>query len=293
MNAYRPHDILIEPARSSASLMQLGMGLVVMVVAVIVLNFAWFGVLVTQLGGPSVIHEIAQGTTVRGMALLLGSFSCMVAALWLALALVHGRSLRSLLGPRLAFVTQGRQVLKACVILYVVLFLVPSPEEVTPERAMDWGLWLRLLPLSLGLLILQCGAEELVFRGYLQSQLAARFRSPLIWMVLPSLLFGVLHYDVEVYGDVAIWLVIWAVAFGLVAADLTARTGTLAPAIVLHVVNNFVAMSLAATNGYWDGLALYTFPFGPEDTEILMALMPVEGGVLLCAWLAARVAVRR
>ena len=33
-------------------------------------------------------------------------------------------------------------------------------------------------------------AEELAFRGYLMQALAARFRSPLVWWLLPALLFG-------------------------------------------------------------------------------------------------------
>ncbi len=45
-----------------------------------------------------------------------------------------------------------------------------------------------LLALPLGMTILIGYWEELVFRGYLQSQLAARFRSPLVWIVLPSLM---------------------------------------------------------------------------------------------------------
>ncbi len=53
--------------------------------------------------------------------------------------------------------------------------------------------------------LIQTGAEELVFRGYLQQQLAARFASPLIWMVLPALIFGAVHYDPATAGP-NVWL---------------------------------------------------------------------------------------
>ena len=38
-------------------------------------------------------------------------------------------------------------------------------------------------------------AEEALFRGYLLQQLAVRNPSPLIWMVLPALVFAALHID--------------------------------------------------------------------------------------------------
>ena len=293
MSAYDPYETLIAPARRSAAPGRLVLGLLVTVIAFIALNVGWFAAIRALPDAGTIFGEIASGTTVRGMALLLGSFWCLVAALWVALRLVHRRSMLGLLGPWSAFWGQGWRVFRLCLVLYVLVFLMPMPEEIAPTRAKDFGYWLTLLPISLGLLLLQCGTEELLFRGYLQSQLAARFRSRIVWMGLPSLLFALLHYEPGVYGGAAIWMVVWAGVFGLAAADLTARSGTLGPAIALHMVNNFTAMSLMSLEGYWDGLALYTLPFGPEDTEKLLWAMPLEAGVLLCGWLAARIAVRR
>ncbi|MEP2530198.1 CPBP family intramembrane glutamic endopeptidase [Shimia sp.] len=293
MSVYRPHDHLIAPARASAALWRLGLGVVLIVVAFFTLNVIWYGFLRDMPDAAALFTEIAVGNTARGMALLLGSFACLIVALMIALQVVHRRSLVSLVGPMHAFAVQSWRVFRACLLLYVVIYLIPMPAALAPEQAMPLGRWLTLVPLTLALLILQCGAEELVFRGYLQSQLAARFRAPWIWMGLPSLLFGALHYEPAVYGDVAIWLALWSGLFGLAAADLTARSGTLGPAIALHVVNNFSAMGLTAMHGHWDGLALYTLPITPEDTDALMQLMPLEGAILICAWLAARIAVRR
>ena len=44
-------------------------------------------------------------------------------------------------------------------------------------------------------------------------------------MSLPSLLFGLLHYDPLTFGPNALPLAIWSAVFGLAAADLTARAG--------------------------------------------------------------------
>ncbi len=293
MHSYDPFEALIAPARPSKSLARLLMGVVLLVVVFVVTNVAYFGVIQRMPDAAMLFSEINSGTTARGMAWLLGSFTCLLAALGVALHFVHRRTLRSLVGSGVSAFGQARRVIFLCVGIYAVAYLLPMPVDFAAERAMDLDVWLRLLPMSVGLIILQCSAEELVFRGYLQSQLAARFRSPAVWMLFPSVLFGALHYDVTTYGDMAIWIALWSTVFGLVAADITARAGTLGPAIALHVMNNFGALSITAMEGYWDGLALYTLPFGPQDTDALAFMMPLEGGMLLCVWLAARIALRR
>lgn len=293
MRAYAPYESLVNPARASAGLGRLAFGIFTLVVMFVVLNGLWFGTLLQVDDGGVLIREVTTGQTVRGMAILLGSFICMFASLGVALRLVHKRGVLSLLGPVGTALWQARAVIRASILLFLLYLILPMPEGLRPEWAMSIGRWLILLPLSLGLLILQCGTEELVFRGYLQSQLAARFRSPFVWMLVPSLIFGALHYDAATYGPVAGWMVLWAIGFGLMAADLTARSGTLGPAIALHVLNNFSAMSLTAMDGYWDGLALMTLPFGPEDSSVLASMMPLEGGLLVCMWLAARIGLRR
>lgn len=293
MRAYAPYESLVEPARPSAGLGRLMFGVAVLAVTTVVLNGLWFGMVLQVQDGGVLMREVGSGHTVRGMSFLLGSFICLFAALAVALRVVHGRGVGSLMGPLVRVMTQSRNVLRACIPLLLLIIILPLPEEMRPEWAMSMGRWITLLPLSLGLLILQCGTEELIFRGYLQSQLAARFRTPLVWMVVPSLIFGALHYDPGTYGPVAGWLVVWAIGFGLMTADLTARSGTLGPAIALHVLNNFGAMSLTAMDGYWDGLALMTLPYGPSDADALVWMMPLEGGLLVCMWLAARIGLRR
>ena len=72
---------------------------------------------------------------------------------------------------------------------------------------MEFGLWLSFLPLAMAGILLQTGAEELLFRGYLQQQFAARFKSAGPWLILPSVLFGLAHYDPS--ADVEIrWLIV-------------------------------------------------------------------------------------
>jgi len=158
--------------------------------------------------------------------------------------------------------------------------------------------WLLTLPIACAAILMQTAAEEIYFRGFIQSTLAARFSNPLIWMGLPSLFFGLLHWTAEAGPVEATQAVLITTAFGLAAADLTARTGTLGAAIALHFVYNAMLMLLSGVEGDpISGLALYLFPAEIGDEIESMPVLSVEfllwGGVLAILWLAARNAVRR
>jgi membrane protease YdiL (CAAX protease family) len=112
----------------------------------------------------------------------------------------------------------------------------------TPLPNIELSLWLSFLPLALVGVLIQTGAEEVLFRGYMQQQLAARFSSPMMWMVLPSAIFAALHYQPEIMGDNT-WLMMAAVfVFAVLAADLTAVTGNIGAAWAMHFVNNALAI---------------------------------------------------
>lgn len=80
--------------------------------------------------------------------------------------------------------------------------------------------------IAIPLILIQTGAEEALFRGYLMQQLFARFRSMLIRVALPTVLFGLLHWNPEAPGGSgAIMLAAGFAGFAL--ALLTIRTGNL------------------------------------------------------------------
>ena len=76
-------------------------------------------------------------------------------------------------------------------------------------------------------------------------------------------------------------------------ADLTARAGTLGPAIAVHFVNNVTAILIVSMPDNLSGLALYLSPFSLADTEAVRAWLPVDFGFMLVSWLTARLAIRR
>ena len=87
-------------------------------------------------------------------------------------------------------------------------------------------------------------------------------------------------------------IALWAVMFGILMADLTARAGTLGPAIAVHFFNNVSAMVLVATPDQMSGLALYVLPFGVADEAQMAEWLPVDFAYMFVSWLAARFAIR-
>ncbi|WP_299027067.1 CPBP family intramembrane glutamic endopeptidase [uncultured Sulfitobacter sp.] len=243
---------------------------------------------------PEFLDELIAGSTPLAMYTLLLSFGLISVAVFIGVRLVHKRDPLSVFGPMMLAVPQFARVLGILVILSAALMILP-PYGFGGELVLNLapGLWAVLLPLSLLAVFVQISAEEIFFRGYLQQQLAARFRSPLVWMVLPSAVFAFGHYQPEEAGGNAMLIVVWAGLFGILMADLTARAGSIGPAIAVHFVNNVTALVIVALPDSLGGLALWHTPFGMADEAQLRAWMPVDFAMMIVSWLAARLALRR
>jgi membrane protease YdiL (CAAX protease family) len=289
--AYDPHDSLIRPARMSANPVRLVFGCV-MVVAIYLSMALVFAQALPSVVGQTFLRDIYEEQAPIYVLLLLFEFAFLIVALSLVLRTMHRRPLISLFGRPDKATRQFLQATKFLLPLFLIFVLMPMPEPLQLTAQLGFGQWLLWLPLALPLVLVQVSAEELVFRGYLQSQLAARFRHPIIWIGLPSFLFGLLHYSPGLAGDNAWVLVVWATVFGAFAADLTARTGTLGPALALHFTNNVFAILITAPLGDLDGLALYTFPLSLATPGIASIILPLELMFALCAWLSVRLALR-
>ncbi|WP_375279345.1 lysostaphin resistance A-like protein [Pseudooctadecabacter sp.] len=238
---------------------------------------------------PDMADAFYSGSTPLAVRWNLALFAVYAALLWGILRLLHRVALGALVGQPATALYAGVKVAVYLIPLYIVA-LGPSLSDPTVYQQMDVATWLAILPLTLPLLLVQIGAEELVFRGYLQSHMAALSRNPLVWMVIPSVLFGLIHYD-GTQPPYSTWAyVVWAMGLGLVCADVTARHGTLGPAIAIHFINNFFAMFVLAADDWLYGASLYVWPTGglPWDPWV-----PFETLFLLSVWLATRLAIRR
>lgn len=292
MSAYDPHDILAKEAYPHSGLLRLFSGVVLLFVGTIAFQVALVSMM-ERAGYGALLQDSITGATSEGTLVALMTFIIPLLVLWVVLRGLHNRAISGVLGPKSFAFRDFFRVMVAVVVLAGVLLVLPAPEGMRPVNQLPFSTWLMWLPLALPALLLQVSCEEFIFRGYMQSQLAARFTNPAIWIFVPSFLFGLAHYAPGIYGDNAIFVAAWAFLFGLAAADITARSGSLGPAIAMHFVNNIIGILIIGTPGHLSGLALSVLPFGPDNTELVRQSLMIELPSLLCIWLAARVAIRR
>ncbi|KUJ81073.1 CPBP family intramembrane glutamic endopeptidase [Ruegeria profundi] len=292
-SAYSAHEQLVRDARARPELWRLAVGLAVVVVLYVALNSILFAAIGNMLQ-PSQAETLLRGSSSLATLVLLLSFGFLTLGVGLAARQMQKRSLIGILGPRDLCLQQFWRVLRALVILGLVLMALPPYGMGEPlTQNLSFSKWLLLLPLSLFAVLIQTSAEEILFRGYLQQSLAARFRSPVIWIGVPSVLFAAGHYAPGVSGENALLVALWACIFGVLAADLTARAGTLGPAIAMHFLNNTVALVFISLPETLSGLALYLLPYDMSGTGMLRQWLLVDFVVMIVSWLTARLALRR
>lgn len=291
--AYTLHEQLVQPGRAHPQVWKLLVGLLSIGVIVFALNTLVLGV-VAGAGSDALAQSVLTGSSPTAMYVLLGSFAIVIFAVAVVARQLQKRSLVSIIGPWEQAGQQFWSVLRILVILWFAMLILPPYDMGAPlERSLALPTWLILLPLSLLGVLVQVSAEEILFRGYIQQTLAARFRSPLVWMVVPSVLFAMGHYVPSEAGENAVLIAAWSGVFGLLMADLTARAGTLGPAIALHLFNNTIALLFISLPDSLNGLSLFLVPYEMSDTEQLRAWLIVDFVMMFVAWLAARLALRR
>lgn len=278
-------EAYVEPARLYPELWRLILG-----VGVIVLIYA--GVFSMMLVGayPALgpmnyfgwITGLTQPAEPDQTLFLLASFTGLGLGVLIATPALHYRTPGSLFGPARDTLRGFVMALIALLPVYAILFglgWVLSP----PETNLALRDWLRLLPAALALLLIQTGSEELLFRGYLQQQLAARFAWRAVWMGGPALFFAALHYN-PMAGANAWFIVIGVLAFALAAADLTERSGSLGMAMGWHFINNCSSLLIVSVKGTITGLALYVTPFDLTDTTMVPFSLGLDILLILVIW---------
>ncbi len=280
----------VQPARRRPQLWRLVLGLLLcglvyaaVVAAVFVASVMWS----RRTGGAPLVTPWTPG----GTLILLATFVGMALGPMVAVRLLHGRTAGSLFGPAARVL---RDFVAATAItgavLGVALAFWALRYEAVPN--LEAGLWLTLLPLTLLGLVVQTGAEEVLFRGYFTQSLAARFKARAIWMGVPALAFGLLHLDPFAARGVELWAIVGGAAvFGLLAADLTAVTGSLGAAWGVHFANNLVAIAVLSTKGTITGLSLYVTPYdmAQVDPQVLVG----DAVLLVLGWVVIRRALAR
>jgi membrane protease YdiL (CAAX protease family) len=291
-DAYTPMIARAAPLKTSASWVSM-----VIVIAVLWYGFQFIFVALfstwTQsphiVSNPALIDDFIDGSTAAAVRWNLAAFAIYTAILMFMVRRLHRIGLRDLIG---AIRPAWRQFWHVSLYLSPLFAFLVLPSAFAPDAVQQFSVitWLTLLPAILPLLFVQISAEELVFRGYLQGHLAALCKHPIIWIGVPSFLFGLVHFDPTAPAYSAWAYVAWATCLGLVCADLTARSGTLGPALAVHFVNNIGALVILAADDWLYGAALFVWPTYGLAWE---PFIPYEALMLFTVWLTARLALRR
>ncbi len=213
---------------------------------------------------------------------VLFSFAGMILGVSVAVSACHQRAPGTLLGPAHRFVPDFLQTFVYLIPPYVVLGAWAFKNTgVTPNLALQH--WLGLLPLAVPLVLLQVTAEELIFRGYLPQQLAARFKARWVWLLIPAVVFTLLHFDPR--AGISAFAVLGVIlTFALASTDLTMRRGNLGPSIAWHFLNNCFALLFIAVDGTISGLALYVTPYTIADASELARSSVIDFAMIILIW---------
>jgi len=297
---YAPHRAFVAPAfkRTGLLLLIFGFGVIELIYHI---TYDLIDALLLR-ANPEALNAFYLGATPLSLGAQLLSFAGLGAAVMLITRVLQKRPALTLIGPPGLAARQFAAVFLPLLFLLFVLELIPpwwSGDAL--ERTRNVTLWAVLLPPALLMVFVQIGAEELLYRGYLQQQLATVFEHPASWLILTNVAFGLAHWEAGAGGAASLQYVLWAFAFGVLASDLTARSGTLGPALAFHLANNAFAFLLyGEADGPSSGFALFLFPpealdeaFETSATALFSPQIFLEIGILLLMWLTARIALRR
>jgi uncharacterized protein len=122
----------------------------------------------------------------------------------------------------------------------------------TIRRALEGAAGSELFAAVVIIGVLAGSAEEVFFRGFIQTRLRERW-SPGVAILVTSIAFGLLHLE---------WIhAVLALALGAWLGFITERAGSTLPAVAAHVINNMLFTMLTATVGT------------PQDRAVNVALL--------------------
>lgn len=289
--SYARYQPVIEQARSQPALWRLLVGLALVVFVSAGWTLGILAILALRTGTPfSQATEFLPflGLTPSGTALFLFLYVGLGYGTLIAAQALHGRSPRSIIGPPARTLRHFAIAAATSLALLCGLTLVTLPIPPAPIQNLDLGTWLLWLPLGALVVAAQTGSEEILFRGYMQSQIAARFRGTWTWLLLPSLAFGALHTMPTLPLAVSLAYAGAATCFGLMAADLTARTGSIGAAWGFHFGNNAFAILIIAADANISGLGLLRAETAITDIIHSPAVLVFELFALLAIWALIR-----
>ncbi len=264
-----------------------------MALGVLLVVACWFGMTFGVIfGGSYILGDPIAGflSSSGGLFAALFSFAGIWLGLWIAMPLLHKERLAKLFGDGGRLQRSG--FLKGlCAVLITSLLTELAYQAVLPgvsRGTVGLAAWISLLIPIVMFAFVQTSAEELLFRGYLQRGLAYRFRSWLVWAVLPSVAFTALHWNPQAVLAMNIGIFISIGAFAALLALLVYVTGNLGAAMGAHLGNNLMGFAVISHDDALGGLALFRAPpldslaWTPAETALIVG---ISIGSILLTWL--------
>ena len=228
------------------------------------------------------IEQLVDGKTPAAVMALLFSFVGLWFGVWLATRLMHGQKFWTIVAPERTVRWREFGIGVAIIAAYMALNTLagivlglPSGER-SSLSLIEWAAI--AAPIAV-LVFFQATGEELLFRGYLTQHLAARFRNPLIWGLLPSLGFGWMHFSNGTFPEYSAYYVVATTLFALTATVAVWRTGSLSMAMGMHTANNIGSFLITGTNDSMSATQLWLWNVddimraAPYDIALLTLLL--------------------
>ncbi len=194
-----------------------------------------------------------------GVIATLLTFAGIWVGVWIAMKALHREPVSRLYGAssrisRSGFIKGLVAVLLTSVLTEVGFYILAPEINRGPVSLSLWALV--FIPVVL-LAFVQTSAEEILFRGYLLRGLAARFRSPLVWAVIPALLFTALHWNAGSRPAMNIGVLVSIGGFAALLVALVYATGNLGASMGAHLGNNLIGFLFISHENTLSPFALY------------------------------------
>ncbi|MEN4010731.1 MAG: DUF2207 domain-containing protein [Bellilinea sp.] len=193
---------------------------------------------------------------------------------------LHGRPVKTLFRPAGRF-EWGRLITSAA-LWFGMLALGDVVLSILQPGNYRWTFDpLQSLPyfvIALLLLPLQTTTEEIIFRGYLTQWMGGLGRSPWLALIVPSVLFALLHGANPEVGKYGFWLTMpFYLGIGLLLGWITLRSQGLEHALGLHAANNlYAAIFVTFPSSAIPSPAFFTIrEYDPLTGLVVFAIMAV------------------
>lgn len=277
----QPFERWLEAARPKAELWRMVIGVIIVLAiwtmwtAAALFTYALSAALWGDVPSAQIaVEQLVNGSTPLAAMTLLLSFLGLWLGVWLAARLMHGQRFATVISPE-GRVRRREFFLGVGIIAgYFAISLTLSYAAGLPMgRRSELSVieWATLVVPVCVLVFFQASGEELLFRGYLTQQLGARFRHPLIWGLLPSLVFGAIHYSNGTFFEYSAYYVVATTLFAFAAVISVWRTGSLSMAMGMHTANNIASFLLVGSDENMSSTQLWLW-----STEDAMKAAPYD-----------------